>query len=319
MESQIHLLEQEAYLAVLCAFQAQSDAISWEKELLLTDLRKELRVSDNEHRDLLSKVNADDLIHRIREWRMAGCPMVSIHHHGNEQLQSPAISAFNKKQRTPQSVTVPYGSGLLSMPPEAVATTPQPYSDLKRGSKRDQHSFSSLNPVQYQPSHHGSIGTPLTTDVPERMQDSLIGKKVMTRWPKDNNFYEAVIAEYNPSDGRHAFVYDRYTPKETWEWVHLNEIAPADIRWIGEEPKMSRLGCGAGQSGLTTLPNGERGRDSARDLEILDTETLLQKIEKVLGSSHPDLHEIEKAKNILKEHEEALIDVIAKLADACGQ
>lgn len=28
--------------------------------------------------------------------------------------------------------------------------------------------------------------------------DPLIGKKVMTRWPEDNNFYEAVITDYNP-------------------------------------------------------------------------------------------------------------------------
>lgn len=27
--------------------------------------------------------------------------------------------------------------------------------------------------------------------------DSLIGKKVWTRWPDDNNFYEAVITDYN--------------------------------------------------------------------------------------------------------------------------
>jgi len=30
--------------------------------------------------------------------------------------------------------------------------------------------------------------------------DNLIGRKVMTRWPKDNNFYEAVITEYNPTE-----------------------------------------------------------------------------------------------------------------------
>lgn len=26
----------------------------------------------------------------------------------------------------------------------------------------------------------------------------LIGRKVRTRWPDDNNFYEAVITDYNP-------------------------------------------------------------------------------------------------------------------------
>lgn len=28
--------------------------------------------------------------------------------------------------------------------------------------------------------------------------DSFIGRKVRTRWPDDNNFYEAVITDYNP-------------------------------------------------------------------------------------------------------------------------
>ena len=43
---------------LLCNFQ--------EKESLITELRKELRVSDEEHRELLSRVNADDMIRRIR-------------------------------------------------------------------------------------------------------------------------------------------------------------------------------------------------------------------------------------------------------------
>lgn len=37
-----------------------------EKESLITELRKELRVSDDEHRELLARVNADDVIKRIR-------------------------------------------------------------------------------------------------------------------------------------------------------------------------------------------------------------------------------------------------------------
>lgn len=96
MEAQIHKLEQEAYSSVLRAFKAQADAISWvlicltfcffvlvylsnhvyltandmyflqEKESLITELRKELRLSNEEHRELLGRVNADDMIRRIR-------------------------------------------------------------------------------------------------------------------------------------------------------------------------------------------------------------------------------------------------------------
>ena len=37
-----------------------------EKDGLITEMRKELRVSHEEHRDLLARVNADDTIRRIR-------------------------------------------------------------------------------------------------------------------------------------------------------------------------------------------------------------------------------------------------------------
>ena len=30
--------------------------------------------------------------------------------------------------------------------------------------------------------------------------DSLIGRKVWTRWPEDNSFYEAVITDYNAAE-----------------------------------------------------------------------------------------------------------------------
>lgn len=30
--------------------------------------------------------------------------------------------------------------------------------------------------------------------------DPLIGRTVRTRWPDDNNFYEAVIADYSPAE-----------------------------------------------------------------------------------------------------------------------
>lgn len=44
-----------------------------DKESLITELRKELRVSDEEHRELLSRVNADDMIRRIRSDYIISC------------------------------------------------------------------------------------------------------------------------------------------------------------------------------------------------------------------------------------------------------
>ncbi|KAI3866441.1 hypothetical protein MKX03_000534 [Papaver bracteatum] len=60
MATQIHHYEQEAYISVLRAFKVQSDALTWEKAKLMTDLRTELRISNEEHRAFLNRVDKDD-------------------------------------------------------------------------------------------------------------------------------------------------------------------------------------------------------------------------------------------------------------------
>ncbi|KAJ8527527.1 hypothetical protein K7X08_014978 [Anisodus acutangulus] len=341
MEVQIHNLEQEAYGAILRAFKAQSDALTWEKESLITELRKELRVSDDEHRDLLTKVNADNLIHRIREWRktIGNQP-------GHDQRPSPTVSGSRKRPKMSQSVIMPLGAPSESLHHQTIAASTQPTTPgAKWGtapgngglrSRPGQPVFSS-KPVHYQQAGPGSSSALHSGELAERPRDPLIGRRVMTRWPDDNNFYEAIITDYNAVDGRHALVYDINTPNETWEWVDLKEIRSVDIRWIGDDPGISRVGGGGGPGYGVNTPSAGRGRRFARqqfendvhasenriiqktsdEIEILHTETLLKKVEKVIDASHPDLVEIEKAKKMLKEHEQALIDVIAKLADVC--
>ncbi|KAJ6944612.1 hypothetical protein NC652_009853 [Populus alba x Populus x berolinensis] len=77
------------------------------KESLITELRKELRVSDEEHRELLARVNADDIIRRIREWRKANGiqpSMPSTTQPSHHPIASPSASGSRKKQKTSQSV-----------------------------------------------------------------------------------------------------------------------------------------------------------------------------------------------------------------------
>ncbi|KAG4927582.1 hypothetical protein JHK82_053346 [Glycine max] len=69
LEHQIHYLETEAYSSILKAFIAQSDLLTWGKEGLMTELRKELNVTDIEHGEILLKINSDQLIKQIREQR----------------------------------------------------------------------------------------------------------------------------------------------------------------------------------------------------------------------------------------------------------
>ncbi|TYJ32968.1 hypothetical protein E1A91_A05G070400v1 [Gossypium mustelinum] len=351
METQIHLIEQEAYCSILRAFKAQSDALTWEKESLITELRKELRVSDEEHRELLLRVNADDMLRRIREWRTASGlqpGMLSTSQPMLDPVPSPSVSGSRKKMKTSHSVA----SLSMGAPSPALHPSMQPSSSAsRRGPMPGAKSKKSKS--------HPSRGLPGKPQAPNRTStgafaanvraeaapyDPLIGRKVWTRWPEDNHFYEAVITDYNSVEGRHALVYDINTADETWEWVNLKEISPEDIRWEGDDPGISRRGghpgpgrgikksmaCGGGVAGagrgrgslkgqakkdFPLMQNGV-GKKVLADIEILHTDTLIKEVEKVFGASHPDSIEIEKAKKVLKEHEQALVDAIARLEGA---
>lgn len=69
MKFKLHCVEAEAYRAVLRAFIAQSDVLSWGKEGLITELRKELHITDIEHREFLMKIDSDESIKMIRDLR----------------------------------------------------------------------------------------------------------------------------------------------------------------------------------------------------------------------------------------------------------
>nr|XP_043622106.1 protein EMSY-LIKE 1-like [Erigeron canadensis] len=326
MESQIHYLEQIAYSSVLRAFKAQSEALTWEKEGLITELRKELRVSDDEHRELLSKVNTDELIISIREWRLSGgtrSAMINIPQSIHDPISvSPTVSASRKRPKTSMAPSLPTQSfpglgGGIQTP------KPSPRYPLMGRTPRGMLS------------NHGSSAITLPNDAAADVgtRNYLVGRKLRTRWPDDNNFYEAVIVEYNPVQDRHALSYNKNTPQESFEWVSLKEIPPEDIQWIGEDPGYHQVSHGGfsneishgvergransreqSRGGFPLLQNGDS--KSPDEIEILHTDTLIKEVEKVFDATHPDLHEIEKAKKMLKDHERALIDVIAKLADA---
>ncbi|KAK9201273.1 hypothetical protein WN944_016474 [Citrus x changshan-huyou] len=103
MKLQIHCLEKEAYSHVLRAFIAQSDLLSWGKEGLITELRKELNVTDTEHGELLVKINSDESIKVIREWRKgAQQPQESLYGKANAPAFGPNSvgNGLQKKAKT---------------------------------------------------------------------------------------------------------------------------------------------------------------------------------------------------------------------------
>ncbi|KAF8041040.1 hypothetical protein BT93_B3076 [Corymbia citriodora subsp. variegata] len=341
MENQIYHIEQQAYCSILRAFKAQSDAITWDKESLITELRKELRVSDEQHRELLSQVHSEDIIQRIREWRKAnglqpGGPGTSRLIH--DPAPSRNLSASHKKLKTTESVAL----STFAPPPAIPSLQPSP-SAFRQGShpggRSKKPKSNSTAGAGGRP--QGAMGL---SGAFVANSDSLIGKKVWTRWPDDNNFYEAVITDYNSVEGRHALVYDIDTANETWEWVDLREIPPSDIRWArndhgiynrGGHPGVSRgvkkstskggaiTGHGRGkgttkgqtQKNIPSMQSGV-GRKDLGDIELLNTDSLIKEVERVLGASPPNATEMAEAKRVLKQQEQALVDAISRLEDA---
>ncbi|XP_022718815.1 uncharacterized protein LOC111277003 isoform X2 [Durio zibethinus] len=106
MTFQIQCLEKEAYSSVLRAFIAQSELLSWAKEGLMTDLRKELNVTDTEHGELLLKINSDKSLKMIREWRKsAPCVQGSLvgELNASGSAPNPTDYALQKKRKTSYS------------------------------------------------------------------------------------------------------------------------------------------------------------------------------------------------------------------------
>ncbi|XP_074307003.1 protein EMSY-LIKE 1-like [Silene latifolia] len=300
MDYQIHHLEKEAYCSVLRALKAQSDAISWEKEGLITELRKELRVSDDEHRELLATVNNDDIIRRIREWRQAEAQRNASHPFNDVPRPTPPAARNTPRMSQP-------------LPPHVAHVHPAPTAPAVASQGRNPRQFSYNNHMG-----HASHETPIPGS-----GDQLIGRKVLIRWSADNHFNEAVITNYNSSDGRHALVYGMNTPHQCSEWVNIMEIPSANIRWANEEHGSSRrVSPGENFTGAVpdtrrmNLQNAPRNivRNMPDDIKLLHTDILIKQVEKVVSASNPDRLEIEKASKILKEHEKALLDAISKLS-----
>ncbi|CAI0555696.1 unnamed protein product [Linum tenue] len=297
MEVQIHAIEQEAYTSVLRAFKAQSDAITWEKESLITELRKELRVSNEEHRELLSRVNADDTIRRMREWRkMSGSQpgAQNTSQLGHDHVPSPSVSGSRKKQKLSQSVgSLSMGGPPALHPPiqastSAVRRGPHPASKSKKPQPSMQYPSTSLG------SGRGQVATRGPSAAFPANGLAVIGRKIPPediRWESEPIYCNGGRAGPRPNK------------------KSMPRVGGPPGRGRGPTTK------GPKKDHLLPLQNGTR-KKVVGDIEILHTDTLIKEVEKVFGSNFPDPMEIEKAKKVLKDHEQALVEAIARLEDA---
>ncbi|XP_042520131.1 protein EMSY-LIKE 1-like isoform X2 [Macadamia integrifolia] len=237
LEFQVHGIEIEAYSAILRAFNAQSDALSWGKEELITELRKELNVTDLEHRELLVKVDSDNLIRMIREQRKCTA--------GENGLLCNKVNSSGPK-------------------PNSVA-----YASHKR--LKASHVPMSSSPKYV---HH--------------CQPS----------PTDISSLAATHFRDSQWGGETAVFAGQGVVGQSLQYSSHGRQAPS---------------AGKGRMPIIHAPDFWKRYDI---IEIRATDELIREVERVIyGGREPDPLQVEKAKLILKEHENAILEALDKLAD----
>ncbi|KAH9536599.1 hypothetical protein CY35_16G008200 [Sphagnum magellanicum] len=216
VEHQMRKLELEAYAAVVRAFGAQSEFFTWVKERLMADLRKELRVTEEQHRMVLGEVD-DSLLEYRPSCRMSpGSAVTDGNANGSQsrkkQKMDPVVSTCLESAAA--IIVAVAGGGTL----KRVAGTP-------RAKKTAAPKNLSQPP---------GVGF----DIPV---DNWLGRRVKTRWPDDGCCYEAVITRYDRERGLHALVYDMDTADETWDWVNLKDMNKNDLIWM-DTPRVPLAG-----------------------------------------------------------------------------
>ncbi|KAH9535615.1 hypothetical protein CY35_17G062800 [Sphagnum magellanicum] len=212
VEQQVRKLELEAYAAVVRAFGAQSEVLTWAKERLMSDLRKELRVTEEQHRLIVCEV--DDA---LREYRPSSRILAS-----SAVADGNVNGSQSRKKQKPEPVESTFV--------ESAGAGGGMQSASKRGAGAQRVKKSATPKPVAQP----GVGF----DVPV---DNWLGRRVKTRWPEDRCFYEAVITRYDRERGMHALVYDMDTPDETWEWVNLKDMNKNDLLWV-DAPRVPLAG-----------------------------------------------------------------------------
>ncbi|KAF3781503.1 EMSY-LIKE 1 protein [Nymphaea thermarum] len=226
------------------------------KEKLMSELRKELRVSDVEHRESLAIVDSDDLLRLIREWRTGGArsqELLPV----TAGMVSSSTSLSRKKLKTAHLTTAASPNCL----PWVQSTSGLPSGHLVISSSNYMLAHTQASPAAI-PSVH----------------------------KRDNKWIEDKPVNHGNTEGA--------------------------VKPVGHHSQMPGKGRGALKvhfgKNYAPLPGGgvKKGTDK---IEIRDTRIILNEVERVCGVASPDPVLVEKAKSILKEHEQSLLDAIEKL------
>lgn len=287
MEQQIHKLEVDAYLGVLRAFAAQSEHISWAKEGVISDLRKELRIPDGKHRELVAMISSDETVENIRDLRKNSQHRPLLPY--QEPISSPTVSNSHPKRRKMG------GHADLLLPPQIPPSAANHVVPLQKGvlGKKSRSKGASVNPaaISQRVAAAGGVagrGYRGRGPVPGKGGggsadiDKHVGRHLQIRWPEDGTFYDAVVTDYDLETRFHALAYDIDKPTESWEWVDLLGMEKKDVKWKDSTPlvtegsvppaaKVPSAGRGSGRgvkrggrgglsSGVGRAKGGQRGR-----------------------------------------------------------
>jgi hypothetical protein len=232
----------------------------------MSDLRKELRVTEEQHWMILGEV--DDVLREYWPGGGASSRMLLAAAAAGSTAAVMDGNANTLQSRKKQKTTEPVGSPFVESAAIAAASTGGGWTQGGVSTKRGgggvgaprAKKAAALKPVFA--SQPGVLGF----DIPV---DNWLGRRVKTRWPDDTCFYEAVITRYDRERGLHALVYDMDTLDETWEWVNLKDMNKNDLLWV-DAPRVSLAGkrvppeegAGMGRDSVTTTTQGIKWQET---------------------------------------------------------
>ncbi len=191
---------EEAYLGVLRALVVQQ--MDWGKENLMTTLRRELDITNEQHGQFLSQA-LDEV--------QTGKPPAKRQKVAASSGEAPKRGAGGSGRGRKRVAGAPRGSG-----PKRAPAAPTP------------------------PAAPAAAAVTVSAEVPAAPAvvgqiDKLVGHKVKRWWPQEGGWMEAVVTDFDPAKGLHCITYGLGTNHEQWEWYNIRRAKPEDCKVLDDK------------------------------------------------------------------------------------
>ncbi|KAL5059452.1 hypothetical protein RYX36_031056 [Vicia faba] len=120
MDNFIHRTEVQAYASLLRAFIYNTNDLNKEKQNLIISLIKELKISNDDHNEVLAEIKNDEMVHLVREWKSFD----NISSERGVKSPFPAVSASQQDQPLSSLSSVKYVQDPSVEPAEAASLNP---------------------------------------------------------------------------------------------------------------------------------------------------------------------------------------------------